>query len=97
MSLALLLAIAAITWASRAISLVFLPRPSGWWGAVLERMPAPLFAGLAALSVLGDGGGLAGWPTLGAAAGALLLSPMRSLPMCLVGGLAGYALIALLV
>jgi hypothetical protein len=27
----------------------------------------------------------------GAALGALLLSPMRSLPFCLVGGLTGYA------
>jgi branched-subunit amino acid transport protein len=93
----LLLAIAALTYASRAVSMVLLPRPRGWVEATLGRTPAPLFASLAAPSLLGDGGGLAGWPTMGAAAGALLLSPARSLPLCLVGGLAGYAVATLLV
>ena len=94
MSWPLLLVIALLTYASRAISMVLLPRPRGWVEATLSRTPAPLFASLAALSLLGDGGGLAGWPTLGAAAGALLLSPGRSLPLSLLGGLAGYGVAA---
>jgi len=43
-----------------------------------------------ARSILGTA--LPAAPVLGAAAGALLLTPMRSLPACLIGGLAGYGL-----
>jgi hypothetical protein len=92
MSPILLATIALITYASRAAAFVLLPRPGGRFGAVLGRMPAPLFASLAALTLVTDDRSLAGAPILCAALGALVLSPRKSLPLCLIGGLMGYAL-----
>jgi len=85
-------AIALITYASRAAALVLLPRPGGRFEAVLGRMPAPIFASLAALTLVTDDRSLADGPILCAALGALVTSPRRSLPVCLIGGVAGYAL-----
>lgn len=96
MSPVLLVTIALITYASRAAALAFLPRPTGRFEAVLERMPAPIFASLATLTLITSERSLAEGPILAAAAGALLLSPKRSLAVCLIGGIAGYALGALL-
>jgi hypothetical protein len=91
----LLVAIALITYGTRAAALVFLPRPSARIEAMLGRVPAPIFAGLATATLLtGDGSVIAG-PILWAALGALLASPARSLLFCLLGGAAGYALGAL--
>jgi hypothetical protein len=87
-----LVAIAAITYASRAAALAFLPRPRGRFEAVLARMPAPIFASLATLSLVTGDRSLAELPVLCAAAGALAGAPKRSLAVCLIGGLAGYAL-----
>lgn len=97
MSPLLLGAIALITYASRAAGLVLLPRPAGRLEAVLGRMPAPIFASLATLTLVTDDRSLVGGPILSAALGALAVSPRRSLPLCLMGGVAGYALAALLV
>jgi hypothetical protein len=83
-------AIALITYGSRAAALVFLPRPSGRVEAVLGRMPAPIFASLATLSLITPAGGLAGGPILVAAVGAVVAAPRRSLAACLLGGLLGY-------
>ena len=69
-----------------------LPRPRGRFEAVLGRMPAPIFASLATLSLVTGERSLAGVPVLCAALGALACSPKRSLPLCLTGGVAGYAL-----
>jgi hypothetical protein len=91
-----LIAIALITYGSRAAAVVLLPRPGRAFEAVLARMPAPIFASLATATLLGDGGSLVAGPTLWAAAGALAASPARSLLFCLLGGAAGYALGALL-
>jgi hypothetical protein len=91
-----LAAIALITYASRAAALVFLPRPGARVEAVLGRMPAPIFASLATLTLIGDDRSLAGGPILCAAAGALIAAPRRSLAVCLIGGVAGYAVGALL-
>lgn len=88
----LLAAVALITYASRAAALVFLPQPGGRFAAVLGRMPAPIFAGLATLSLVTGDGSPAEGAILLAALGALAASPRRSLPLCLLGGLAGYAL-----
>lgn len=88
----LLIAIGLITYASRAAALVFLPRPSPRVEEVLARMPAPIFASLAVLSLIESDGGLAGGPVLLAAFGALAMTPRRSLPLCLAGGLVGYLL-----
>ena len=60
--------------------------------AVLARMPAPIFASLAALTLVTADRSLAETPVLCAALGALLATPRRSLPTCLAGGVAGYAI-----
>lgn len=96
MTVGLLLALAALTYVSRAVGLVLLPDPSYRFRRVLDRVPAPLFAGLAAVSLFGPEGTLASVPTLAAAAGGLVLSPTRSLLAVLAGGLLGYAVASLL-
>lgn len=96
MSALVLAAIALTTYASRAIALVLLPRPGARFEAVLRRIPAPIFASLATATLLSDGGAVIGGPTLGAAVGALLLTPTRSLLFCLLGGAAGYVVGTLL-
>ena len=92
MSIWLLATIALVTYASRAAALAFLPRPVGRFEAVLSRMPAPIFASLATLTLVTREQTLAGGSLLTAAAGALLISPKRSFLLCLVGGIAGYAI-----
>lgn len=91
MSWALVATIALLTYGSRALALVLLPRPSEGMRAVLDRIPAPLFASLAAISLVQDGGPEAP-ETLTATLGALIASPKRSLLWVLVAGLAGYTL-----
>jgi hypothetical protein len=91
-----LVVVALITYASRMATLVFLPRPSGRFEVVLGRMPAPIFASLAMLTLVTDDRSLADGPILSAALGAAIMSPKRSLPLCLIGGVAGYALGTLL-
>lgn len=89
--LVVILVLAAVTYLSRAAALVLLPDPSPRVRRILDRVPAPLFAGLAGLSLVEAEGSFAAAPVLGAAAGALLAAPFRSLPLALAGGLAGYA------
>lgn len=96
MSFPWILALAAITYGSRALALVLLPEPSPVMRAFLQRMPAPLFAGLAALSIIDAEGALSGPHVFGAMAGALIAAPSRSLLIVLVGGVAGYGLTVLL-
>jgi branched-subunit amino acid transport protein len=91
-----LVAIALVTYASRAAAVVLLPRPSPRFEVILSRIPAPIFASLATATLLGDGGTPGSASTLVAAAGALLASPTRSLLLCLIGGAVGYAAGALL-
>lgn len=86
----LVLAIGAITFLSRASSVVLLPQLPARVRHVLDRMPAAIFAGLAAHSLVVPGGALADIHTLAAAAGAVIVAPLRSLPLCLVAGLGGY-------
>jgi hypothetical protein len=88
--------IVAITYASRALALAVLPSPGARLEAILARMPAPIFAGLATATLFTGDRSLVEGPTLWAAAGALSVSPARSLLVCLIGGAAGYALGALL-
>jgi branched-subunit amino acid transport protein len=91
MSALVLVAIALITYVSRATAVVLLPRPGPRVETILSRIPAAIFASLATATLLGDGGAPESGPTLAAAAGALLLSPARSLLLCLIGGAVGYA------
>lgn len=95
MSPLLLAAIALLTYGSRVAALALLPRPGARIEAVLSRMPAPIFAGLATVTLVTGDGELVAGPILGAAVGALLATPARSLLACLVAGAAGYALTTL--
>jgi hypothetical protein len=58
---------------------------------VLARIPAPLFAGFVALSLVSGGRSPASVPVLAATVGALCAAPTRSFPIVLAGGLVGYA------
>lgn len=91
MSVGLIVLIALLTYASRAIALVAMPHPPARVRSVLDRVPAPLFASLAAISLVEDGT----WTspeTLSAAVGALVATPTRSLLWVLSAGVVGYAL-----
>jgi branched-subunit amino acid transport protein len=90
MSWELVLLIGAITFASRAVSVALLPQLPARFRHVVDRMPAAIFAGLAARELVLPGTGLADLHTLSAAAGALIVAPRRSLLVCLIGGLIGY-------
>ncbi len=94
MSLVLIVAIALLTYGSRAFALALMPDPSPRVRAILDRIPAPLFASLAAISLVEDGE-FASPETFSAAFGALVVSPTRSLLWVLIGGLAGYVVGAL--
>ena len=96
MSLWLIAVLAVLTYGSRAVALVVMPNPSPRVRAVLDRIPAPLFGALAAISLFEDGE-LASPDTVFAAIGALLATPTRSLLWVLVGGMAGYAVGAFLI
>lgn len=54
-------AAAVLTYASRAAAVVLLPVPTGKVLAFVERLPAPLFAGLAVFALVGD---TTAWPDL---------------------------------
>jgi len=92
MSGALIAALAILTYGSRAAVLVFMPDPPLAIRRILDRAPAPLFAGLAALSLVRESGALAPVPILAAVAGALCTVRFRSLPFALAGGLLGFGL-----
>ena len=62
----LVLVIAAITYGTRALALAILPPMPPRLARVLERMPAPLFAGLAAQALVGPGGDVAAAEVLAA-------------------------------
>lgn len=90
MSWELIAVLAAITYGSRAAALVLLPSLPHDVRLVLDRMPSALFAGLAAHSLMIPGVGLVEVPILAATVGAILASPLRSLPICLVAGITAY-------
>ena len=90
MSLGLLVVIALITYGSRIAGVALLPRPRGRAEHVLARMPAPIFASLAVLSLINTDRSLAAPAVWTAALGALITTPRRSLALALIGGLVGY-------
>lgn len=97
MSLTLLvLMLAAITALSRVVSLAFLPAPSGAVAAVVERLPVPLFAALAAVSLVGARAGATDPGMLAGLACALIASRRRSLLLVLAAGVTGYLVVDLL-
>lgn len=91
MSVWLVLVVALLTYGSRALALVAMPEPSARFREILDRVPAPLFAALAATSLF-EGGRLVDERTLLATLGAAALAPTRSLLWVLVGGLSFYGL-----
>lgn len=86
---------AGLTYLSRVAAMVFLPPPRGWLADVVERLPAPLFAALAAVSLLGEGDGMPPLPILAAVAGAIVVAPRRSLLLTLITGLAAFVVVTL--
>jgi branched-subunit amino acid transport protein len=86
----LILLLGVITYASRAAALVLLPSLPERVRDILDRMPTPIFAGLAVHSIVTAGGTLVDAPTLAGAAAAVLAAPLRSFPVCLLAGVAGY-------
>ena len=89
-----LLSIAAITIGSRVAALAVLPQPQGHVAEIVRRLPAPLFAALAAFSLVGGGGGIR--PAMLAAVGcALLATRSSSLLLVLAAGLTGFAVATL--
>lgn len=88
---------AVLTYASRAAAVAFLPPPRGRLLAFVERLPAPLFAGLAVFALVGDPPTRPDVPTACAAAGALAATPLRSVAATLAAGLVAYGIGSLLV
>jgi branched-subunit amino acid transport protein len=88
-STVLIVTIAFLTYASRALALVFMPTPPARLTAVLDRIPSALFAALAVTSLVPDGQ-LAAASIVSAAIGAVIAAPTRSLLLILAAGLGGY-------
>jgi hypothetical protein len=95
MSVPLLLAVAAITIGSRAAALAVLPPPHGRAADIARRLPAPLCAALAALSITVSGPGPTNPALLAAVCCALLSTRWSSLLITLVAGLGGFVLASL--
>lgn len=91
MTWTLLIAATIVTVASRVLPMTLLPTPTGRTANVLDALPAPLFAALAALALVGDGE-LPPLPVIAAAGGALLGALRRSLILVLACGIAGFFL-----
>jgi len=92
----MLLAVAAITVGSRVVALALLPPPRGAVAGLVRRLPAPLFAALAALSLTGSDGGVTDPAMLAALGCALLATRWSSLLITLGAGLAGFLVASLI-
>jgi branched-subunit amino acid transport protein len=93
----LIFLVAALTYLSRAAATALLPPAEGRILKFVDRLPVPLFAGLAMFSLVGDASAFPELPAAAAALGALVVTPRRSLGLTLVAGLAAYALVELVV
>jgi hypothetical protein len=96
MSPVVLLAVAAITVGSRVAALAVLPPPTGAAAGLVRRLPTPLFAALAALSLTGSARGVTDPAMLAAVCCALLSTRWSSLLITLGAGLGGFALARLI-
>jgi uncharacterized membrane protein len=96
MTTSLIVALALLTYVSRAAALVLLPRPSQRFEAVLQRVPAPLFGGFAAISLVTDSRDVAPVETLAAVAAAVVATRTKSLLLILAAGTAGYLVVVLI-
>lgn len=93
----LIVLVAALTYTSRATAVALLPPAEGRILQFVDRLPVPLFAGLAIFSLVGDASAVPEPPAIAAALGALLVAARRSLGLTLIAGLAAYALADLVV
>jgi branched-subunit amino acid transport protein AzlD len=95
--LMIVLAAAVLTYLSRAAAVAILPASRGRLLSMIERLPAPLFAALAAYALVGTE---VRWPDdpgiTAAALAAVLVSPTRSIPWILIAGTATYLAVTLL-
>jgi hypothetical protein len=95
--LTLILIVALITVGSRIVALAVLPPPRGLAAELVRRLPAPLFATLAVLSLMGADGGIAEPAMLAAVACALGAAlRWRSLLVILGAGLGGFLVASLI-
>lgn len=92
----LVVAVAAVTVASRVAALAVLPPPRGRAAVLVGRLPAPLFAALAAVSISGTDGGLRDPRLLAAVGCALVSTRWSSLLVTLGAGLGGFVAVGLL-
>lgn len=83
-------AVAVVTVASRIAATALLPAPRGRLAELVDRLPAPLFAALAMVSLTGSDRGIADPAPLLAVACALASARWRSLLLTVISGLAGY-------
>ncbi|MEA2446778.1 MAG: hypothetical protein QOK47_415 [Actinomycetota bacterium] len=90
MNFLLVASLGAMTYASRVLGLVFMPKTEGRMLEIFQRLPAGLFAALAVVSLLDDSGSIQSTRSLIAALAALAVSPTRSIPLIFVTGIAGY-------
>jgi hypothetical protein len=86
----LVAAVTVITVGSRIVATAVLPPPDGETAEIVRRLPAPLFAAMAALSLVGSD--QRGTPGLVAAAAAVAVAGRRSLLVVVLAGLVGYLL-----
>lgn len=93
MSVLLLLVVVVMTAGSRIAALALLPEPDGALAVLADRLPAPLFASLAAASLFGAGG-LPDPAVLTAACCAVVAARWRSLLVTLLAGMAGYLVVS---
>ncbi|MGH8873758.1 MAG: AzlD domain-containing protein [Acidimicrobiia bacterium] len=91
MSWVLLALLALVTIASRVLPMVLLPVPRGRIAGVLDALPAPLFAALAAHALVGVGAPPSA-PALLAAGAALVGAIRKSLALTLAFGISGFLL-----
>lgn len=96
MTVGLIVAVAAITIGSRLVAMVVLPEPSGAFAEWVRRLPAPLFAALAALNLTGADDGFVDPRLLVATACALAVARWASLLVTLAAGVAGFAVSGLI-
>lgn len=96
MSALLLLAIVVITVGSRIAALAFLPPPRGAAAELVQRLPTPLFAALAALSLAGSDGSAPEPAMIAAVCCALVATRWSSLLITLIAGLGGFAAASLI-
>jgi hypothetical protein len=89
---ALVATVAAVTVGSRVAATALLPAPRGRLAEVIGRLPAPLFAAMAALSLVRSESGSTDPAMLVAVGCALVSTRWRSLLLTVVAGLAGYVL-----